>query len=98
MRQLERKELTLQLMVRNKSNISIKVSEPGEQVVMDSILPRVDQAAYSLSRVRLADEAYLRGQYQAELAVLESNLKFRQSCAEEEVVPYVLEALVYCKE
>lgn len=53
-------EMCFQLMVRNKSNISIKVvSQTDEPVIMGSRLPNIGQVNYDYSRIRLADFTYI---------------------------------------
>ncbi len=53
-------ELSFQLMVRNRGNISLKtVTEGDSPVIMGSKLPSVDQENYSNSRIRLCDQAYV---------------------------------------
>jgi len=44
------------------------------------------------------DENYLKSRVQEELVALKSDLKLKQSSAELELLPFVLEAIDYCEQ
>jgi len=57
----------------------------------------VDQQEYKHSRVRVSDESYWKAGLQADLRALRDDLKLKQSCQENELLPFVNEAIEYCE-
>lgn len=85
-------------MVRNKGTTGVKRAtlEPEEKV-LNMRLPSVRQPEYSMSNVRVADAEYLQDCLRSDIEYLRKDLKFRQSCGETEIQPFIQEALTYCE-
>ena len=64
---------------------------------MNMRLPSVRQSEYSMSNVRLADTDYLLTCLREDLEHLHKDMKFRQSCGETEIRPFIQEAITYCE-
>jgi len=75
-------ELTFQLFVRNKANISVMIADHKETKIIGSRLPSVRSAAYNQSRIRVADELYITQLYNEDIEILKKDLQFKVSCAE----------------
>ena len=50
-----------------------------------------------MSRIRLADERYIREQLQKDLQILRQNYQEKKRAKEEELLPSVDEAIAYCE-
>jgi len=83
-------------MVRNKHNTSIKVHD-AESKILGNRLPTVSMPNYALSRIVTCEQEYVAQLYRDDLQVLRQDLKLKQSCGEEDLFPYVLEAIDVCE-
>jgi hypothetical protein len=84
-------------MVRNKHNTSIKVHD-AESKILGNRLPTVSMPNYALSRIVTCEQEYVAQLYRDDLQVLRQDLKLKQSCGEDDLFPYVLEAIDVCEQ
>lgn len=89
-------ELTFQLMVRNKYNTSVKLHDE-ESKILGNRLPTVNMPSYGLSRIVTCEEEYVAQRVRDDLQILRQDLKLKQSCGEDDLLPYVVEAIDACE-
>jgi hypothetical protein len=79
-------------MVRNKSNTSVKVADEDTKII-GSRLPTVNHLSYLYTGVRVANQDYISSIYAEDIINLKEELKFKQSCQEVEIQPFITEAI-----
>lgn len=91
------KTIEFSLMIRNKSNINIKHFSQQSHLILESRLPTVYDESYSSSRVRVSDEKYIKEVLQTDLKILRNNFSEKKRAKEDELLPFVTEAIDYCE-
>jgi hypothetical protein len=91
------KTIEFNLMIRNKSNINIKHFSHQSHLILESRLPTVYDESYSSSRVRVSDEKYIKEVLQTDLKILRNNFSEKKRAKEDELLPFVNEAIDYCE-
>jgi hypothetical protein len=52
---------------------------------------------YRLTRVRVANDAFLKEMIEEDIAVLQADLKEKRSCGEKYLTSFIDEAIAYCE-
>lgn len=84
-------------MVKNKFTTSVMRADQAESKIIGARLPSVRMPLYSSSRIVVCDQDYIVALLHEDLDTLGKDLKLKQSSGEQDLLPFVLEAIEYCK-
>lgn len=73
------------------------VADNTESKIMGSRIPYVNSPLYHKSRIRVADELYIAALFAEDIEILKRDLNFKQSCGENEIQPFIIEAISHCE-
>ena len=91
------KSIEFNLMIRNKSNINVMTAADNSNVILESRLPTIYDEHYRPSRIRVSDHKHIRDNITKDLNLLQANYKEKKRAKEDELLPFVSEAIQFCE-
>lgn len=91
------KTIELNLMIRNKSNINVRTAADSTETILESRLPTIYDESYLPSRIRISDLKYIKDNLNKDLQLLRDNFKEKKRAKEDELLPFVTEAIQFCE-
>lgn len=93
---IDAQTVEFKLMVRNQSNTIVKDLEfSTSDLILNAKSPSVHEMEYWPSRVRVSDQEHVKKAIEDDLETLRKDVKFRESCSEVEVIPFLINAIEF---